>query len=410
MSTQPKSSQPADRSIIPLRLPELGHEGQPGSRFVRRAVGMTLTVVVVLAIAAFVVAFTVRMDVTVKTTGVLEPVRIWPVRAMESGPVREVLVETGDTVRKGALLARLDSLALSSEIAQLEAQYRATQIDERRSASADPLERARLGQRADQAQARLVSARATLRQRMVEYDLGTNVDSLLNVHRAGRHVAVDQAVGEIRSAEAELRLSGSEADLLNLSRFDRAKMGTTLEQLASQIAAARERKSRLVLTSPIDGVVLTEQVERLPGSFVREGDQILEVADLDDWRVELMVPDREVYKIKVGDRVSIEIQAFEQSEREELMGKVEYVSPEPMGAGQGAAAAAGGGGYRVIATLDESEIQRVGIDQFRRGYSVRGNVITRSGLMATLLWDSMVEKFEKVQARNRAQGQEKQTQ
>jgi multidrug resistance efflux pump len=396
---------PADRErgVIPLRLPDLPHEGQPGASFVKRAVGYTLLTVAVLAVAGTLVAALVKMDVTVRAAGVLEPIRLYPVRAMEGGAVRAVLVQTGDTVHAGQVLVRLDTVELTSSLAQLEAQYRAADIDRRRSATADPLQREQSAERSAQSRSRLSSALATLRQRMIEYDLGTNVDSLLAAYVPGRHVAIDQAVGEVKGAQADLRLSGAEGGLQELSRFDREKLGTQMEQLAAQIAAARERLARLTIRAPTDGVVLTEQMERLPGAFVREGEQIVELADLHDWRVLLSVSERDVHKIELGDSVKVDLLAFDESEREQLRGSVAYVAPEPLSAqsaagvgGTGAPAAfpaGGAGGYRVIASLDRPQLERMGITRFRRGYTVQGYVITRSGRIITLLWDYLTEKL-----------------
>ncbi len=389
-----------DRPVIPLRLPDLGEEGQPGARFVKRAVGLTLGMLGLLVVTGLVAASLISMDVTVKANGTLQPVTVHPVRAQESGPVFEVMVRTGDTVQATEVRAGVDTLALAATLSLLDAQYRAASIDQRRSGASDPLERQRLSQRASQSQARLVSARAVLQQRMVEYDLGQNVDSLLRVYRPGRHVTLDQAVGDVRAAEAEIRLSSSEADMLQLNTFDRAKLGTQMDQLRSQMTAARERMSRMELRAPIDGVVLTEQLERLPGAYIREGDQILEVASLGEWRAQLAVPERDVQKIKVGDRVEVEVQAFDQNEREQIHGKVTYVSPEPMGSGSAAPSPTGAvapptpGMYRVIASLDEAQIREMGYDRFRRGYSVRGNVITRSGKIIVLLWNYVTEKLD----------------
>jgi multidrug resistance efflux pump len=391
-----------DRGVIPLRLPELPHEGQPGAGFVRRAVGLTLLIVAGLAGAGVLVACLVKMDVTVRAPGVLEPVRIYPVRAMEGGAIRDVLVKTGDTVHVNDVLVRLDSVELTSALAQLEAQYRAADIDRRRSASADPLQREQSSGRAAQARSHLGSALATLRQRMVEYDLGTNADSLLAAYVPGRHVVIDQAVGEVRSAQAELRLNGAEGGLQELSRYDREKLGTQMDQLAAQIAATRERLRRLTIRAPTDGVVLTEQMERLPGAFVREGEQIVELADLHDWRVLLTVTERDVHKVELGDAVKVDLLAFSESEREQLHGRVAYVAPEPLSAQSGAsvgsaappsAAAAGGGAYRVIASLDRAQIEKMGVDRFRRGYTVQGYVVTRSGRIITLFWNYVTEKL-----------------
>jgi|GEM_PF-1088358 len=396
------AEQDKDRTVIPLRLPELPHEGQPGASFVRRAVGLTLLTIIGLAVLGTVVASVVKMDVTVRAAGVLEPVRIYPVRAMEGGMVRTVLVQTGDTVHAGQVLARLDTVELTATLAQLQAQYRAADIDRRRSATADPLQRQQSADHAAQSRSRLATALATLRQRMVEYDLGTNVDSLLAAYVPGRHVVIDQAVGEVKSAQAELRLNGAEGGLQELSYFDREKLGTQMDQLAAQITATRERLSRLVIRSPTDGVVLTEQLERLPGAFVREGDQLVELGDPNGWRVLLAVSERDVSKIRLGDPVKIDLLAFDESEREQLHARVAYVAPEPLSVQSAAAAATGsaapiggGGAYRVIASLDRAQLERMGLTRFRRGYTVQGYVVTRSGRIITLLWNYLTEKVER---------------
>jgi HlyD family secretion protein len=390
---------PKDPTVIPLRLPSLPHEGQPGSRFVLRAVSLTMLTLGALFVIALLVAVLVKMDVTVKAGGVLEPVRLYPLRAMEGGPVREVYVQTGDTVHRGQVLARLDTLEISGQIAQLRAQLRATEVDRLRSASADPLQQRQSAERAGQARARLSSSMAALRQRMVEYDLGTNADSLLAHYLPGRHVALDEAVGEVRSAQADIRLSAGEGDIQARSRFDRVKLGSQMDQLSAQITTLEARKERLSLVAPTNGVVLTEELERLPGTFVRAGDQIIELADLNDWRVQLTVSERDVHRIALGDSVKVDLPAFDQSEREQLGGRVVYVSPEPLTAQAPAGGATGPattlptGSYRVIATLRRSQLERMGIEKFRRGYTVQGHVITRSGRIITLLWNYLAEKL-----------------
>jgi HlyD family secretion protein len=364
-----------------------------------RSVSWTLLTLGILAVAALLVASLVKMDVTVKTAGVLEPIRTYPLRVMENGPVRDVYVQAGDTVHRGDVLIRLDTLDIASSLAQLEAQLRGAQVDRVRSSTADPLQREQNAERATQARARLASAVAMVRQRMIEYDLGTNADSLLQAYVPGRHVALDQAVGDVRSAQADLRLSGSENDMLSLSRFDREKLDTQMEQLSAQIRVLRARMARLTITAPTDGVVMTEQLEHLPGSFVREGEQLIELADLRDWRVQLTVNEHDVHKINVGDSVKVELPAFDQSEREQLGGKVVYVSPEPLtaqapsGGASGAPTAVSTGMYRVIASLDRAQLERMGIQKFRRGYTVQGNVITRSGRIITLIWNYLTEKL-----------------
>jgi multidrug resistance efflux pump len=387
--------------VIPLRLPHLGDEGQPGGKFVKRAVSITLGVIAAVILGAIVVAMLVSMDVTVKSAGVLEPVNVWPVRAEAAGPIREVLVQSGDTVKAGDVVIRLDVLALETQLAQLQAQHSAAQIDRDRSLAGTPMERRQQQERRDAAQARLTRARAVLMQRMVEHGFGTNMDSLLTAWRPGGHVMLDQAVGDVRAAEADMRLNGTETEMLSLRGFDERRADTEMARLQAQMREVHERINRATITSPADGVVLTEQLERLAGSYVREGETLLEVGEIGEWRVTMLVPERDVHKIKVGDRVRLEVQAFDQRDRRQLEGRVTHASAEPYSApggdaaGATAARASGPGLYRVVASLDRGQVQRDEIDRFRRGYSVQANVVTRSGKMAELAWGYLMEKLNR---------------
>ena len=388
--------------VIPLRLPELGDEGQPGGRFVKRAVSVTLGVIASVVAIGLVVAMVVKMDVTVKTAGVLEPVSVWPIRAQSSGSVREVLVQSGDTVQADSVVIRLDVLALETQLAQLEAQYRAAEIERNRSAASAPLEMRQQSQRLDGARARLGTARASLLQRMVEHGFGTNVDSLLQVYRPGQHVALDQAIGEVRGAEAEIRLNGTETDMLSLRSYEQQKAATEMDRLGAQIREARERIARSTIRAPSAGVVLTDRLDRLRGSFVQEGQTLLEVGETGEWRVTLLIPERDVNKISLGDPVRVEVQAFDQKERGQLEARVSFVASEPVGSGaeaaQGApaaASAAGPGVYRVVATLAPGQADRAALDRFRRGYSVTANVVTRSGRIAELAWGYLMERLNR---------------
>jgi multidrug resistance efflux pump len=388
--------------VIPLRLPNLGDEGQPGGKFVKRAVSVTLGVIGLLILVGVVVSLLVSMDVTVKSAGVLEPVNVWPVRAQAAGPVREVLVRSGDTVRAGDVVLRLDVLALETQLAQLEAQHSAAQIDRDRSLAGTPMERRQQQERRDAAQARLTRARAVLMQRMVEHGFGNNVDSLLTSWRAGGHVMLDQAVGDVRAAEADIRLNGTETDMLSLRGFDERRAATEMARLQAQIREVRERIARMTITAPSNGVVLTEQLERLAGSYVREGETLMEVGEVGEWRVTMLVPDRDVQKIKLGDPVRLEVQAFDQRDRRQLEGRVAHVSAEPFGAPGGDAAGGAAqtaptapGLYRVVASLDRAQVQPQELDRFRRGYSVQANVVTRSGRIAELAWSYLMDKLNR---------------
>jgi len=77
-------------------------------------------------------------------------------------------------------------------------------------------------------------------------------------------------------------------------------------QVASlQAAAARENAKRLegdiaagTLRSPINGVILTKDVEKHVGEFIQVGTVVAEVAALEDWNLKMDVNQRDIGKLE----------------------------------------------------------------------------------------------------------------
>ena len=75
--------------------------------------------------------------------------------------------------------------------------------------------------------------------------------------------------------------------------------------------------------------MLTDGLERLSGKVLQEGEGLLEIGGDDDWRAELLVPERDVSRIRVGDDVQVELKAFGRVNAPEIRGKVLTVGAEP---------------------------------------------------------------------------------
>ena len=370
-----------------IRLPDFPETKNVGAGVVRRAVGITFLVLAVAFAGAVLGAFLVEIDVTVDAGGALEPVTIWPVRSQEPGLLAQVYVVTGDTVEAGQALASLDSLQLHHQALQLEADRRARRLAYEQAQAASGVEQREQENVRAQAQAALVRARAQLREQLTTYGLGSNVDSVLSTYRVGTHIAIDQALADVQTAEAALRSTQTQRELLTLGDFDLRRQQVELERLDAQIESVRQRLGRLTLRAPASGVVLTGQLERLVGSFVREGELLLEVAALDVWRVNLFVRERDVHEIHIGDQAKVALQAFLGKEEDLLYGRVVTIAAE-----SASLAETPTGLYRVTVVLDEAEIERVGRDKLRRGYSAQGKIITRSGRIIKLLVDYVKEQ------------------
>lgn len=119
------------------------------------------------------------------------------------------------------------------------------------------------------------------------------------------------ALGQLDTSDLKLRLAGAKAEKLGYVKQANAAMrdGQTAQ---SQIALANSDKAaaeislleymidQAMLISPIKGTVVKGDLKRQIGAPVKTGDVLFEVALLDSLRGILMVPEDEVFEIKVG--------------------------------------------------------------------------------------------------------------
>jgi HlyD family secretion protein len=189
----------------------------------------------------------VRKDVapTLFGIGIVEARRAYVIGPTAAGRVRRVLVDVGDTVIAGQLLAEMEPVDLDTRVA----------------ATAAAAERGRSGVAAADAQVRDIRSRhtlATTEARRAEA-LGT----------AG--VASQSAVDIARQVEqsAEAQLVAAEASLAAARR--------DLARLQADTGGAQEQRSNMRLAAPADGVVTARDAE--PGSTVVAGQAVLRLED-----------------------------------------------------------------------------------------------------------------------------------
>ena len=197
----------------------------------------------------------IRLTVTDVGTGVVEPVlygigtvearRAYFIGPTSAGRVRRVLVDVGDAVRQGDLLAEMEPVDL----------------DERVTASTSALARGQSAVSAAEAQLRDAQSRqvlATTEARRA-VDLGrTGVVSQSTVDAALQAQAASDA--QVAAADATL-----EAARRDLARLDADRRGTV------------QQRANVRLLAPVDGVVTSRDAE--PGSTVVAGQSVLKLLD-----------------------------------------------------------------------------------------------------------------------------------
>jgi len=127
--------------------------------------------------------------------------------------------------------------------------------------------------------------------------------------REGSKVAKGDPVAQLdkRRIETELEQNGAEIRRLNAEAEKARGAGDEASAQVAQLQAlAAEKQGKKLQTdleattlrSPIDGVVLTKDVEKHSGEFVQAGQAFAEVAALDQWDVRVEVPERDIGKIE----------------------------------------------------------------------------------------------------------------
>ena len=96
-----------------------------------------------------------------------------------------------------------------------------------------------------------------------------------------------------------------------------------IKSFEGEILFLKERIEALVLKAPFDGVLLNDPKDHL-GGFFKEGDLVFEVADPESYFLELLVPEKQVKEIKVGNKVQASFYAYPERR---ITGEVVRVAP-----------------------------------------------------------------------------------
>ncbi|HLK13103.1 MAG TPA: HlyD family efflux transporter periplasmic adaptor subunit [Candidatus Binatia bacterium] len=289
----------------------------------RRAVAVVIAVAVVLA-AALVHRRALRTPP--HYTGFVEgEERV--VRSEVAGRVVEVAFAEGDAVPAGAVLARLDDADVESQIRAKEQEIRVLEADIATQRERIPLIEATwqrdLGaRRADVGQA---TAAAELAERTFarERDLvknGASTPQDLDDRRAAR----DQARSALARARELLARTAAEERNLTVARQELASLEEKRELALRQLEELNVTHAKYVIHAPaVPTVVQTQLI--WPGELAQPGTAIAAVIDPKDKYVQIYVPVADRDRLRVGQRVEIELDS-EPGRR--VPGEVSFVADE----------------------------------------------------------------------------------
>lgn len=301
----------------------MANNGKNGRRR-RWILGGAITAVLVVAIVGATTAFRSHAELdpsklaavergdiarSVVATGKIEPLAKVEVKSKASGIVKQVLLDYGDPVRQGQVLAELDKEELQARVREARATLQA-------------------------AQAAAQAAQAAFERNQVEAeapDLPFLKASLSRAQKLHGEGLIAQAVREDAEKAYQLARNKQMAARANVSvtRAEAARAQAQVAQARAVLERAEEDLRNSTITSPMNGLVLSRNVEvgDAVSSILVLGSQATLVMVLGDVRevyVKGKVDEADIGKVYLGQPARITVESLKERKFE---GRVTKISP-----------------------------------------------------------------------------------
>jgi len=334
---------------------------------------------IIVGVAATLFYFSNRPAETgiLRASGTIEATRV-DVSFQMGGRVAEVAAVEGQAVRSGQIVAKLDysetmahvmqaAAALDSVVAEVRQQE--SLVDLHRSivenqieqahgeadASRMQVERIRNGSRPEeirvaesavaQAEADLMRKRSDFERtssmkdagvvapqefdaaqsafRMAESTVAAARDRLILAQQGQRREDLAEAEAHFRAAQAGAAVAEAGRRSVEIERQALESMRAHQRELRAQLDAANSQFSYTEIHSPLNGVVLTKNVES--GEVVNPGTPVVSIADIDALWMNIYVPEAQTGFVKLGQSVRVHVDSFP---GETFNGKITFVSSQ----------------------------------------------------------------------------------
>jgi HlyD family secretion protein len=266
------------------------------------------------------------------------------VAADVDGRIDRIELESGDSVKKGALIARIDPLPLNTSVkqalgrlAEAQAQRAGVETQRPKSAAIDQatarINAATANQ--EQAVAKVAQAKAALVQAKRDRQRAKELEAAGATTRQSRETAelnettrnkeLEAAAQAAQAATAEVAAAQKDRALLQAEQSDPDYLLRVYEAQITSIEAELSRlqddASRTAIRAPADGQVL--RVLKESAQFVAEGTPLLELGDPARLELVIDVLSSDAERIRPNDPISVE----QGTERPPLQARVRRIEP-----------------------------------------------------------------------------------
>ncbi len=246
---------------------------------------------------------------SVVATGKIEPITKVEIKSKASGIVKKLYVEAGDRVKLGQVLAELDRDEIQATVRSAEAQLLSAEANWR--ASQADLKRAEVDAEGPD---------VPLLKRAFERAVQMQKDGVVSdAARDDAQKAYEMAVNKQEVARAQL----------TVSRAKVAQARADVQKQRANVAQLKEQLSYTTIVSPIDGLVLSRDVEvgDAVSSILVMGSAatlVMTVGDTSEVYVKGKVDESDIGKVYLGQPARIKVESFKDKT---FTGKVTKISP-----------------------------------------------------------------------------------
>ena len=255
-----------------------------------------------------------RQDLTsvVTASGEVKPKNYINLGANTLGPapITEILVKEGDRVRKGQVVAKLESVQANADVAAQKAAIETALAD---SAAAEA------GMKAMEDAVR--TAQATLERNRAELDrTKTNLDRATELYNSKllakqdydqKKAEYDSAVAAMGEAQARIAQAKSQQ---SQSRQQLDSANKRIAQLRANLTRYSDVLEKYFVTSPIDGIITNLPVRTgetvVPGVQNSAASTIMTVADMSLITAEVKVDETDIVNVKLDQQAEVTIDAI----------------------------------------------------------------------------------------------------
>jgi HlyD family secretion protein len=303
----------------------------------------------------------VRQDLStvISGTGQIKPKTYVNVGATSFGRITHLYVKEGDHVKKGQVIATVESVQPEANVQAQQAQIASAKTDVNSYAAAEKT-----------AEANLERAKADLEQKKLDWDRAQGLYQagiMAKQDYDAKKAAYDTAVATIAQMQAALVQSKAQTE------SQRARVTNAQAQLRFN----EDALSKTVSVAPFDGIVTNLPVREgetvVVGIQNAEGSTLMTIADMSVVTAEVKVDETDIVNVKIGQPADVTIDAIP---NKVFKGHVTLVGDQALLRSTGVATSQSTTGteeakdFKVVVTLDEPN------DLLRPGLSTTAKITT----------------------------------